>query len=175
MDYKPFFLDPTIPPEGMDFQERMNWKGGGRIPIERFFEGPRQMSERVGLTFNFENITRAPNTMLSHCLIALTPNEKVDSVIEDVYAAYFEHGQDIGDIEVLLQIAEKHGLDVPGLQVQMKDLRVQSRVWADVNQAYKLGIGGVPFFVIDQKYAFSGAQPSEVITQILERIKKEAL
>ncbi len=175
MEYKPFFLDPSIPSEGMDFRERMNSKGGGRIPIERFFEGPRQMGERVGLTFKFEDITKASNTMLSHCLISLTPAEKAESVIDDVYAAYFEHGQDIGDIEVLLTIAEKNGMDAPSLRVKMTDSATQARVWAEVNQAYRLGVSGVPFFVIDHKYAFSGAQPPEGITQILERIIKETL
>lgn len=91
VEYKPFFLDPSIPPGGMDFREQMSRKGGGRIPIEYFFEAPRQMGERAGLVFNFEKITRAPNTMLSHALIALTPDEKRDSMIEDIYAAYFEH------------------------------------------------------------------------------------
>jgi predicted DsbA family dithiol-disulfide isomerase len=96
----------------MDFRERMEKKGGGRIPVEHFFEGPRRMGERVGLIFNFEKITKAPNTTLVHCLISLTPDGKVDMVIEDLYEAYFEHGQDIGDLEVLLRVAESHGLDV---------------------------------------------------------------
>ncbi len=173
VEYKPFYLDPTIPPEGLDFRAKMNHKGGGQIPLEQFFDAPRQMGERVGLTFNFEDITRAPNTTLSHYLISLTPNEKVDSVIEDIYAAYFEHGQDIGDIEVLLKIAERHQLDAPSLRVQMMEAETQSRVQAEVEESYQLGISGVPFFVINHKYAFSGAQPPEVITQILEKIEKE--
>ena len=173
MEYKPFFLDPTIPPEGMDFREKMTLKGGGRIPLERFFDGPRQMGEQIGLRFNFEDITKAPNTMLSHALLALTPDGKADSVIDDVYAAYFEHGQDIGDIEVLLQIAERHGLDGDRLKVQMQEAETQSKVQKEVEEAYRLGVSGVPFFVIDQKYAFSGAQPPEVITQILQKVEKE--
>ncbi|MBC7878627.1 MAG: DsbA family oxidoreductase [Anaerolineales bacterium] len=173
VEYKAFFLDPSIPPEGVDFRKKMNSKGGGRIPIEQFFDGPRQMGESVGLKFNFEAITKAPNTTLSHALIALTPNEKVDSVIDDVYAAYFEHGQDIGDIEVLLKVAEKNGMDAPSLKVHMMDAETRFKVQAEVDEAYQLGVSGVPFFVVNHKYAFSGAQPPQVITQILQKVEKE--
>lgn len=173
VEYKPFLLDPTIPPEGMDFHQKMNLKGGGLIPLEHFFDAPRRMGEQVGLKFNFEDITKAPNTMLSHCLISLLPDGKVDPVIDDIYSAYFEHGQDIGDIETLLKIAQKHGFDADRLKVQMREAEVQSKVQAEVNEAYQMGISGVPFFIINNKYAFSGAQPPEVITQILQKIEKE--
>jgi predicted DsbA family dithiol-disulfide isomerase len=173
VEYKAFFLDPSIPLEGVDFRKKMNSKGGGRIPIEQFFDGPRQMGEDIGLKFNFEDITKAPNTTLSHALIALTPNGKVDSVIDDVYAAYFEHGQDIGDIDVLLHVAEKNGMDAPSLKVQMVEAETRSKVLAEVEEAYQLGVSGVPFFVINHTYAFSGAQPPHVITQILQKVEME--
>jgi len=173
VEYKAFFLDPSIPPEGVDFRKKMTSKGGGRIPMEKFFDGPRQMGANLGIKFNFEAITKAPNTTLSHALIALTPKAKVDSVIDDVYAAYFEHGQDIGDIEVLLKVAEKNGLDVPSLRLQMMEAETRSKVQAEVEEAYQLGVSGVPFFVINHKYAFSGAQPPQMITQILQKVEKE--
>jgi len=173
VEYKPFFLDPTIPPEGVDFREKMNRKGGGRIPLEHFFDAPRRMGERVGLKFNFEEITKAPNTLLAHCLLALLPDHLVDSVLDDLYSAYFEHGQDIGDIETLLQIAKKHEVEITNLPVRMQEAEVKSKVQVEVNEAYQMGISGVPFFIINQKYAFSGAQPPEVITQILQKIEKE--
>lgn len=173
VEYKPFFLDPTVPLEGMDFREKMNSKGGGRIPLEHFFDAPRQMGEQIGLKFNFEDITKAPNTMLAHCLLALLPDRVVDSVLDDLYSAYFEHGQDIGDIETLLQIAQKHGVDATNLKVQMQEAEIKSKVQAQVDESHRMGISGVPFFIINQKYTFSGAQPPEVITQILQKIEKE--
>jgi predicted DsbA family dithiol-disulfide isomerase len=175
VEYKPFFLDPSVPPEGMDFRERLNRKSGGRFPIERFFEVPRKMGERAGIAFNFEWINRAPNTMLSHCLIELTPAEKAGAVIDDVYDAYFEFGQDIGDMGILVAIAKRHGMEDPALPVQMQAAEIKAQVQEKVQQAYWLGISAVPFFVIDQKYGFSGAQPPEVIAQILERVQKESL
>src|SRR5688572_3516867 len=120
----------------MDFRERLNRKTAGRCSIERLFEGPQLMCEGIGLTFHFEKITRATNTMLSHCLIKLSPAGKVDAVIDDVYDAYFEHGQDIGNIEVLLEIAKRQGMDVQALQVRIQEAQTKAWVQEQVQQAY---------------------------------------
>lgn len=170
VSYKPFFLDPTIPPEGYDFHSYLQRKGGGRIRPEQFFAGPRQMGQRVGLAFNFEAITRAPNSTLAHCLIALTPEERQAEMVEAIYDAFFEHGQDVGDPEVLLGLAAGLGPDTDALRAGLSDPAVQDRVRAEVEAAYQLGISGVPFFVINDKYAFSGAQPPETMLNILQEV-----
>src|SRR5690606_34328049 len=103
--YRSFFLDPNIPAEGRDFKAHMTAKGGGRIPLEQFFDTPRQRGAAVGLTFNFEDIEKAPNTMLSHRLAYLTPEARRGEMLDALYAAYFEHGRDIGDTETLIDIA----------------------------------------------------------------------
>lgn len=130
------------------------------------------MGEAIGMRFNFEDITKRPNSSLSHCLILLAPDEKVESVIEEIYTAYFERGQDIGDVEVLLQIAKKHALYAPDLRDRMTNIHTRTRVLEEVDQAYRMGIRSVPFFLVNHKYAFVGAQPPEVITQILEGVEK---
>lgn len=170
VSYKPFFLDPTIPPEGYDFYSYMEKKGGGHIRPEQFFAGPRQMGQLAGLIFNFEEIPKAPNTNLAHCLITLTPEEKHGEMIEAIYNAFFQYGQDVGDREILLDLAAGLGLDTAPLREGLADPAVREQVTAEVKAAYQLGISGVPFFVINDKYAFSGAQPPEVILDILQRI-----
>ncbi len=62
--YHPFFLNPSIPPEGYPFKAYMLAKGGGSVPLEQWFAAPREMGQRAGMTFNFEQIEHAPNTML---------------------------------------------------------------------------------------------------------------
>ena len=171
--YRPFLLNPDIPSEGYDFRKYMQAKGGGNVPLEQFFEGPRQMGAAVGLTFNFDKITRAPNALLAHCLIALTPEEKQAALVEDLYAAYFEHGQDFSDEVVLLQIAARHGLNGDQLQTELRSSALRQQVQAEVQQAYQLGVTGVPFYVINQKYAFSGAQPPEAMINIFQQIQQK--
>jgi predicted DsbA family dithiol-disulfide isomerase len=167
--YHTFFLNADIPTEGYDFKEYMFAKGGGRVPLEQWFDAPRQMGERVGVKFNFESITRAPNTLLSHRLIALTPEDKKEAMIDVLYAAYFEHGQDIGDLETLAKIAGEVGLDAEDIYTRLQSDEGEREVLAEAQEAHRLGINGVPFFVVNNLYAFSGAQPPEVFLQAMKQ------
>jgi predicted DsbA family dithiol-disulfide isomerase len=173
VNYRAFFLNPDIPPEGYDFRAYMLAKGGGQIPLEQFFTGPREMGAQVGLTFNFEAITRAPNSMLSHRLIYLAPAAQQESVIDALYSAYFEHGQDIGRLETLMSIAAGQSLDVAVLREKLEGDAGLDAVTADVAWAREHGITGVPFFVLNGRYAFSGAQPPHFISGVLQQAADE--
>ncbi len=166
--YRTYFLNETIPAEGHDFRSYMLAKGNGRVPLEQFFDGPRQAGTAVGLVFNFEQISRAPNTMLSHRLIALTPDEHKEALIDDVYAAYFEHGQDIADLNVLLSIAAAHELEPADIEAQLRGDAARDVVTADARWAQRHGVTGVPFFIFDNTFAISGAQPPETILQAMQ-------
>ncbi len=171
--YRSFFLDPTVPPEGRDFKAHMLAKGGGRMSLEDFFTMPRQRGAAVGLTFDFEAIGKSPNTMLSHRLVYLTPEGKRAEVLDAIYAAYFEHGRDIGDAAVLVEIAEAAGLDGAAVAEALAGDAGQDEVLDDVAYARQVGISGVPFFIFNGKYAFSGAQPPEAIRRVLEQVAAE--
>jgi predicted DsbA family dithiol-disulfide isomerase len=171
--YHSFYLNPDIPPEGYDFRPYMIAKGGGQIELEGFFDGPRERGAAVGLTFNFEDITRAPNTTLSHQLIAITPDADRAAMTDAIYAAYFEHGRDIGELAVLLDIAEGQGVDREMTREKLEAGAGLEDVEADVAMAQRLSISGVPFFVINGKYGFSGAQPPQMIRSVLEQVAAE--
>lgn len=173
--YHTFFLNPSIPPEGYAFREYMHAKGGGQVPMEQWFAAPRDMGQRAGLTFNFEAIERAPNTLLSHQLIALAPDDKCEAVIDAVYAAYFQHGQDIGSMDVLLQIASDCGLNVDTIRQQLEDGAKRNDVMADAMQGARIGVSGVPFFIVNQRLAFSGAQPPDVILDVMRQVQEETV
>lgn len=172
--YRAFYLNPSIPPAGYEFAPYMLAKGGGRMRLEDFFDAPRKMGEAVGLTFNFEQITRAPNTELSHRLIALTPDDRRQEVIDAIYAAYFEFGRDIGDLDVLLETASECGLDATDLRPLLEGDAARAEVEEDVEWARQAGISGVPFFVVNSQYAFSGAQPPETIIRVMKQVLAEA-
>lgn len=171
--YRSFFLNPDIPPEGYEFKSYMVAKGGGQIPLEGFFDAPRERGQAVGLTFNFEDIEYAPNTLLSHRLIAWAPETLRETVIEGIYTAYFEHGRNIGDPEVLVAIAAEAGLDREETRAFLLSEEAEATVQHDIELARQLGVSGVPFFVFNRKYAFSGAQPPETILRVMEQVAVE--
>ena len=170
--YRTFFLNERIPPAGEDFRPYMQAKVGGRVPLEQLFAGPRQAGERVGLRFDFKAISRAPNTLLSHRLIALAPDSHKEAVLDAVYAAYFEQGRDIGDLEVLVDIAGAAGMERAAMRDLLHSDAAQEQVQADAAWAQQSGISGVPFFIVDNKYAWSGAQPPEAMLQMLRQIAR---
>lgn len=167
--YRSFFLDPTTPPEGRDFRGHMTAKGGGRVPLEQFFAAPRERGAAVGLTFNFEAIEKAPNTLLSHRLVYITPEPQRGALLDALYAAYFEFGRDIGDRDVLVDVAAAVGLDAAETRTQLAGDTGAAEVMADVAFARQVGITGVPFFIFNERVAFSGAQPPDVILRVLRQ------
>jgi predicted DsbA family dithiol-disulfide isomerase len=173
VSYRAFFLNPNIPPEGHDFRSYMRAKGGGQVPLEQFFEAPRRMGTAVGLIFNFEQIERAPNTLLSHRLIALTPGAHREAVIDAIYGAYFEHGRDIGDREVLAAIAAEAGLDAEEMRRALQGNAAQQQVEEEARWAQRQGITGVPFFVFNSRLALSGAQPPEALLRALRQVENQ--
>lgn len=171
--FRSFFLNPDIPPEGYEFRPYMEAKGGGQTPLEGFFAAPRERGKAVGLTFNFEDIEHAPNSMLSHRLINYTPEAERAEMVDRVYAAYFEHGQNIGDVDTLVEIAVEAGMDAASVRAYLESDAGEKAVMEDVNLARQMGVTGVPFFVFNRKYAFSGAQPPEMIRQVIEQVAAE--
>ena len=171
--YHTFFLNPSIPPEGYNFREYMAAKGDGQVPMESWFARPREMGAQVGVTFNFEKIKHAPNTLLSHRLIAMAPADEREAVIDAVYAAYFEHGRNIGELEVLAEIAAAHGRDPDEVRARLATDEAEQQVLADAAHGQQLGVTGVPFFVFENRYGFSGAQPPAVILQVMQQVQEE--
>ena len=106
--WHPFFLQPTTPAEGIDFREHMTRiKGDGNLaPL---FARVNQAGATCGLAFDFDRVAKMPNTTLSHRLIAISPDEKQAEVLDAIHHAYFEDGQDIGDLATLVEIAAKAG------------------------------------------------------------------
>jgi predicted DsbA family dithiol-disulfide isomerase len=165
-----FFLNPDIPTEGYDFKPYMLAKGRGQMSLEDFFSGPQRMGQSAGLNFNFEAIEKAPNSLLSHRLIALTPETHKFPMVDAIYAAYFEHGRDIGDIDVLADIAMETGFDRSDIRAKLSTDLGEAEVFEDVSFARQAGISGVPFFIFNNHYAFSGAQPPEMIRRVMLQV-----
>jgi predicted DsbA family dithiol-disulfide isomerase len=160
--HHPFELQPQMPVEGRDFAEHMATIKGDRN-LQPLFDRVCKAGEACEVTFRFDRVQRAPNTLLSHVLIAAAPVERQSALLDAIHDAYFEHGLDIGDRETLLAIAEETGLDRAAMAAKLDDPALRQEVAEQADWARRQGITGVPFFVFDNAVALSGAQPPETM------------
>lgn len=169
--YHAYQLDPTLPPAGLPFNDAMEKKMGGAERLRPMLERVTEAGAAVGVTFRFDKIPRMPNTVLAHRMTAVVPEDRRAEWVEAVMTAYFEEGRDIAVKQVLLDIAAELNLDTEDLSSRIDAGEGLDSVQKDIETAQGLGISGVPFFIIDNKYALSGAYPA---AQFLEAFRKIA-
>ncbi len=176
IEFKSFQLDPNTPLySGQNYYDSMAEKFGG---IERAKEMTRGVAEKAklsGLEFNFEKM-KPTNTFDAHRLMILAKKHGKDFALsEKIFYAHFTDSKDIGDIDVLANLANSIGLDQTEVQEVLEDKeRFAIDVDTDIAEARQFGISSVPAFVFDRKYLVSGAQPVEAFTQALNQIAKDA-
>jgi predicted DsbA family dithiol-disulfide isomerase len=167
----PFLLDESIPPEGRDFREHMRHKTGGDVAaLEPIFERVRRAGAAVGLTFRFDRVTRAANTLAAHRLIALAPPEQRDALVDAVEQAYFEDGRDIGDVRELAAIAAARGMDAAETEAALRGDAARAEVLDEVAETRRVGVTAVPCFIFDGRLAVTGAHPPEVLLDALRQV-----
>ena len=166
--WRPFLLDETVPPEGVDFQQYMAARKG-EAALEPMFAAVRRAGEAAGLVFRLDRVRYATNTVLSQRLIAGAPEERRSSVIDGVHRAYFEDGRDIGRLEELVAIADEAGLSATNVRAALEDRAEVEAVAREARRARELGVSGVPLFVFDDAFAVSGVQPTEVLGAAMRR------
>jgi len=171
--YRAYQLDPSLPPEGLPFKEAMASKMGNEAQMKQALEQVTQAGASVGVTFQFEKITRMPNTKLAHRFVALLPEELKEAAVVTIFRAYFEEGRDIALSSEIEAIAKQLGDAAIAVLEQLAQGEGEASVTADLELGRTLGITGVPFFVFNNKYALSGAYPPDKLLQLMERITKE--
>jgi len=168
--WHPFQLDPTIPAEGYDRKAYMTKKFGEGGQLKAAHERLEALGKSSGIAFQFDAISRSPNTLNAHRLIRWANEAGVqDAVVSSLFQSYFEEGLDIGDISVLAFIAGKSGMDSDLVAARLEtDMDIDS-VRTEIAEAGRIGVSGVPFFILAQKLAISGAQPSEVLIDAIRQ------
>ncbi len=168
--WRPYQLDPTIPPEGYDRREYMDAKFGKNRSKE-VGDVIREAAAEAGITLAFEKITRSPNTFDSHRLIRWGASAGCQNEVVDIlFRRYFEDGEDISDRKVLVDVATEAGMDhelVAYLLLHNKDADL---VTAEANQARELGISGVPTFLFEGKFAVVGAQETSGYLRAIDKV-----
>jgi len=171
--WRPFQLDATIPPEGMDRQEYLDNKFG-RDRASEMYAQIQETGEAEGIAFAFDRITRSPNTINAHRLIRWAEvGEQQDAVVERLFELFFCEGEDIGETSVLLEAAREGQMDVDFIEEILATDRDIDEVEKEIALAHELGVQGVPTFVIDQQHLLVGAQRAEVLADALVQISQE--
>ncbi len=167
--WRPFQLNPEMPPAGMARRDYLSSKFGGVDRADRIYEAVSTAGEDVGLTFNFSSIPRQPNTFDSLRLVRWSESAGVhDAVVEALFKQYFIDDVDVGDREALVKIAADCGMDGDLVRELYEKDADRDLVMAEEGVARRMGINGVPCFVIDHKYAISGAQDPSVLTHVFD-------
>ena len=174
--WRPFQLNPDMPFEGMERQTYLALKFGGVENAQRVYDHIASAGDEEGIPFNFAGIRRTPNTLNSHRLIRMAEDSEaadVDAVVQALFDAYFLEERDIGQTEVLSEIAAGAGLDRADVERRLAGDEGIDLIRSEDTFARRSGITGVPCFVFNARYALPGAQPPEVLLRMFETVQSE--
>lgn len=169
--WRPFQLNPTMPKDGMDRTSYLEAKFGSLDSFRQLEEHVLAAGASEQIAFVFEKIARTPNTFLAHRLIWLAEREGCqDAVVTSLFRGYFEEGADIGAIATLIRLAGRAGLSQDIVERVLQNEEGTAEVKAEEAAGHKLGIRGVPYFLVNGTYPISGAQPVESFVSALKRV-----
>ena len=165
-----FQLNPQMPAGGMGRREYLESKFGGADSARAVYGRVIAEGARESLPFDFDAIPRTPNTLDSHRLVRWAAGRAPGQtpMVEALFDAYFARGRDVGDVEVLAQVASAAGFDEEGAREMLASDAGRSEVLREDAQARAAGISGVPCFILDGKVAVPGAAEPEVFLRVFE-------
>ena len=170
--YRPYFLNPWVPREGMSREDYLTAKFGS---VERHNSNSQRVIDAAayaGLTYARDKIKRQPNTLDCHRLI-LWAGADAGRMKQRLMELYFSEGGDLSDHEVLVQAAADCGLNPDDVRRRLASDEDVERVEAEANSAKEAGIDGVPCFIFGGLLAVNGAQSPEYLAQAIERASAE--
>ncbi|MBR7948820.1 DsbA family oxidoreductase [Microvirga sp. STR05] len=174
--WRSFELDPEAnPTPGENQYKRLAAKYGKTEDWARQMSANMtQMAAEEGLAFDFDHAVPA-NTFRAHQLVHLAAQHGLqDAAKERLFKAYLEEGQDLNEVGTLISLAQELGIPNDQAEKVLAADAFAQEVRHDEYQARQIGVRGVPYFVFDDKYAVSGAQPSEMFAEVLARVWEEA-
>ena len=171
IEWHPFQLNPDMPEGGMDRRAYLEGKFGGKEAAVKAYAPVVEHAEKAGLKINFEGMKRTPNTLNAHRLIHWAGIEgRQTAAVSALFKAYFVECRDIGDVEVLADIADSIEMDAAvvtrllGSDSDMQDIHDRDA------HSHSMGINSVPTFIIGGKHAVPGAQPPELWAKVIAEV-----
>jgi predicted DsbA family dithiol-disulfide isomerase len=168
--YRPYQLDPNVPRDGVDRAQYMAARFGADAKLNEAYDAIAAEGAKEGIEFDWAAIRKRPNTVNSHRLIRWAEAQGVqDEVVEGLFVAYFENGEDIGDIRVLADIADLCGMDgaqIADLLESDTDIMLVER---EDRLAHEMGVTGVPAIIFANRIAVTGAREPEVLEMVIDK------
>mgnify|MGYP001031521956 CR=1 FL=1 len=171
--WRPFQLDPTIPAEGKERKAYMLAKFNDEARLQQVHANLVSLGAVEGISFDFDAITVAPNTLDAHRLIrwAASSGDGVQGkLVRTLFSYYFEQGKNIGDHGVLAEAAKEAGMDATVVEALLPTDSDREDVSSEIATASRMGITGVPCFLLEGKYAVMGAQDSATLADAVRQV-----
>ncbi len=176
IEYKSFQLEPgaTYEPDKTYLQAMVDRKNASEEQIQQLIDQLDEMATNAGLEYNFDDM-KLTDTFPAHRVFQYAKEEgKGIEYFNKLYEAYFTNGELISDADFLTQVASDIGLDENRVkEILENEKEYDKEVVQDIYQASQIGAQGVPFFVFNNKYGVSGAQPVETFEQVLTQVYDE--
>jgi len=173
--WRPYFLDPRVPREGMARVDYLSRKFGSDERIRPAHERLSRLGREEGIEFHFERITWQPNTLDAHRLIGWAEEAGcAGAIVEKILSLFFTEGADLSKRETLLLAAQAGGLDLESVRRDLAGERDVAAVEKAATSAAERGISGVPFFIFNNRFAVAGAQPPDMLAEAMDKTLAEA-
>ncbi|NPD15660.1 DsbA family oxidoreductase [Xinfangfangia sp. D13-10-4-6] len=171
--WHPFRLNPDIPKAGVDKREYLEARFGGKEKVDEVNQRLRQVAQDAGGEIDPDRPPRLPNTLDAHRVIDWAGIEGVQhEVVTRILQAYWDEGRDIGDAEVLADIAASAGMDRAATLRLLQSDADKAELITREGEARRKGVNSVPTFLIGQKYVVNGAQPPKFWADVIQEIAK---
>jgi len=167
----PFELNPEMPDEGLPLERYLSTRFGSMQTVAPGLQMLRQLGREEGVDFDFDAIERVPNTFRAHQLLyhASTSGRDVGTIADALMSAFFERGENIGDLQVLEAVGARHGIGAGDLGRVLGDPGSEQTVRGQQAEIRRGGITGVPAFLVNQQMLVSGAQGADVLVGVFDK------
>ena len=174
--WRPFRIDRAIPDAGRDREADLAARFGGIERAKRHLAALEKAGARDGVAFRFDLIRRTPNTLDAHRLISFAARSgAAETTVDRLFRAFFVEGRDIGERSVLAEIGHEIGLERKSVDRLLRGEADRTRILAEDERVRSLGVKAVPCYIVEGRYAISGAQSPEVFLRIIDLARQDML
>ena len=171
IEWHPFQLNPDMPAGGMGRRAYLEGKFGGKEAAVRAYAPVVEHAEKAGLNINFEAMQRTPNALNAHRLIHWSGIEgRQTAAVSALFKAYFVDARDIGDVEVLADIADSIEMDAAVVAKLLQSDEDAQAIRDRDAHSREMGINSVPTFIVGNQHAVPGAQPPALWLKVIDEL-----